>query len=514
MTIIKTLLSLVLCLASGLSHATHNYQDWWWNPAQSGMGLNVGQQNDTIFVAWFNYGDDNKASFLTMGGVLNGNTLTGTLFRGTGPVPGPNYNPALVKQTAVGTATLTFNSNTDATLTYSYDNKSGSMALQRFSFASPNFNQTWTVVDTYTISSCANASLNETVNKIRNVNAQQGVGANFTLTTTDLNAGNMCVAAFASQPAGSRLTATGTVACESSGVANVVIDDFMIQSDYLNFSYTVTGMSSDRSCIQKGTMSGAVKKNSTNTSSAFQVFNTPLGTPCFNVSDPDVLGPMQFETSQSINAKSYGCLIVNSADSQPVIDGNRSARFEVRPGDCSASTGWDDCPNDRSRHEINESNIASTQGQVISWETKVFVPTQPRLRPRGKNMLSLTQINYGDNNNYGTVAYLEVGENNELMIRTHVGLSFQILNKYVVAQNPVNRWVKVRYEIKSSANPDGYLKVYVDDVLAVDEQRVTLPSLTAKNYLKIGIYNSYKSMASEAYDTQVVYFDGLTKTVK
>jgi hypothetical protein len=119
MTIIKTLITLVLCLASGLTHATNNYQDWWWNPAQSGMGLNVGQQNDTIFVAWFNYGDDTKASFLAMGGVLNGNTLTGTLFRGTGPVPGPNYNPALVKQAAVGTATLTFNSNTDATLNYS-----------------------------------------------------------------------------------------------------------------------------------------------------------------------------------------------------------------------------------------------------------------------------------------------------------------------------------------------------------------------------------------------------------
>ena len=514
MRLIRSALILLFIFTGSLSHATNNYQDWWWNPAQNGMGLNVGQQKDSLFVAWFNYGDDTKASFLTMGGVLNGNSLTGTLYRNTGPAPGPNYNPALVKQTAVGTATITFNSITDATLTYSYDNKGGTMALQRFNFANPNFNQTWTVVDAYTTSSCANASFNENVSKIRNVNTQQGVGANFTLTTTDLNAGNMCVASFASQPAGSRLTATGTVACEGSGVANVVIDDLIIQSDYLNFSYTVTGMPSDRSCVQKGTMSGAVKKDSTNTSSVFQVLNTPLGNPCVNVSEVDVLGPMQFETSQSINAKSYGCLIVNSSDSQPAFDGKRSARFEVRPGDCSANTGWDDCPNDRSRHEINESNIGPTQGQVISWDTRVFVPAQPRFRPSGKNIMFLTQINYSDNNNYGTVAFLEVGENNELIIRTHVGLSFQILKKYVVAQNPVNRWVKVRYEIKSSANADGYLKVYVDDALAVDEQRVTLPTSLSKNFLKIGIYNAYKSMASEAYDTQVVYFDGLTKTVK
>ena len=511
---IKALLALVLYLAAGLTHATNNYQDWWWNPAQSGMGLNVGQQNDTVFVAWFNYGDDTKASFLTMGGVLSGNTLTGPLYRGTGPAPGSNYNPALVKQAAVGTATLTFNSNTDATLNYSYDNKSGSMALQRFSFANPNLNQTWTVVDSYTTISCANASLNESVSQVRNLNSQQGVGAGFTLTTTDLTGSNMCVAALAGQPAGSRMTATGTVACEGGGVANVVIDDFIIQSDFLNFSYTFTGMPGDRSCVQKGTVSGAVKKTPMKTSSAFEVLKTPIGNPCFNVPDSDVFGPMQFETSQSINAKSYGCLVVNAADAQPVVDGKRSVRFEVRPGDCSAGTGWDDCSNDRSRHEINESNIGPTQGQVIAWDTKVFIPAQPRLRPRGKNMMSLTQINFSDDKNYGTIAYLEVGENNELIIRTHVGLSFQILNKYVVAQNPVDRWVKVRYEIKSSASSDGYLKVYVDDALAVDEQRVTLPTLSSKNFLKIGIYNSYKSMASEAYDTQVVYFDGLAKTVK
>lgn len=47
-----------------------------------------------------------------MGGVLSGNTLNVTLYRGTGPVPGANCNSGLVKQTAVGTATLTFNFNT------------------------------------------------------------------------------------------------------------------------------------------------------------------------------------------------------------------------------------------------------------------------------------------------------------------------------------------------------------------------------------------------------------------
>jgi hypothetical protein len=245
----------------GISHAANNYQDWWWNPAQSGMGLNVGQQNDSIFVAWFNYGDDTKASFLTMGGVLNGNTLTGTLYRGTGPVPGPNYNPAQVKQTAVGTASLTFNSNNDATLTYSYDNKGGTMALQRFSFAEPNFNQTWTVIDSYTNTNCTNSSLNGTVTKAQIIRSQKGTGSNFTFAINDLDGTNMCIASMSFQPTGSRGTASGTATCDGGFGALITFDDLTIQGGYLNFSYTVNNMINDKSCIQKGSMSGVLKKD-------------------------------------------------------------------------------------------------------------------------------------------------------------------------------------------------------------------------------------------------------------
>jgi hypothetical protein len=261
MSRIKHLLLIAFLFISGSAHAINNYQDWWWNPAQSGMGLNVGQQNDTIFVAWFNYGDDTKASFLTMGGVLNGNTLSGTLYRGTGPVPGPNYNPAQVKQTAVGTATITFNSNNDATLTYSYDNKGGTMALQRFSFASPNLNQSWTVLNTSTTSGCTNSSLNGSTAKIQNIKSQMGLGSNFTFSISDLDGSSLCIAAMSLQPSGSRGVAVGAAACEGGVSANMTFDDLSAQSDYLNFSFTASGMSADKTCMQKGYMSGVVNKD-------------------------------------------------------------------------------------------------------------------------------------------------------------------------------------------------------------------------------------------------------------
>jgi len=264
MKFVRYLSLLLLIFTGSFSHAANNYQDWWWNPAQSGMGLNVGQQNESIFVAWFNYGDDTKASFLTMGGVLNGNTLTGTLYRNTGPAPGPNYNPAQVKQTAVGTATLTFNSNTDAALTYSYDNKSGSMALQRFSFAEPNLNQAWLALDTYTITNCSNPTFNGSSSGISNVKIQKGTGTNFTMITS-LDGKDICTASMVGQYAGSLLTANGSLVCNGGSASTVTIDDLTIQSSFLNLSYKVTGMQGDRSCIQKGALTGVVQKGFTQT---------------------------------------------------------------------------------------------------------------------------------------------------------------------------------------------------------------------------------------------------------
>ena len=262
MKLFKALLIFFLCLASGFSQATNNYQDWWWNPAQSGMGLNVGQQNDTIFVAWFNYGEDTKASFLTMGGVLSGNTLTGPLYRNTGPVPGPNYNPALVKQTAVGTATITFNSNNDATLTYSYDNKGGSMALQRFSFANPNLNQTWIAIDSYITTGCDNASDNGVFSTTHLIKGSNLNGDMFNLSLSGLGGTDQCVLSLTGKPSGSRLTAQGQVTCPSGGRgANVIIHDLNVQADYLNFSYSLGSKPSEsQSCVQKGTIAGVVQK--------------------------------------------------------------------------------------------------------------------------------------------------------------------------------------------------------------------------------------------------------------
>ena len=245
------------------------------------------------------------------------------------------------------------------------------------------------------------------------------------------------------------------------------------------------------------------------------VLDTPTsGTLCSANDDPDVFTGTRFETSHPINARPWGCLIVPKSALVPAYDGERTMRFEVRPDDCTASAIYSDCEHDRSRHEINESGVGPTQGREIAWEMHLFIPPQPKIRPAGGNALFLSQLNYVDGPLYGTVAYLELSEAGELQVRTHVGLSFEIANRYVLDTQPTGRWIKLRYELVSSAGNDGRLRVLLDDVLKVDEARQTLPSVAGTNWLKLGLYNAFRSQATEPYDTQVVFFDGIRRSVR
>lgn len=229
----------------------------------------------------------------------------------------------------------------------------------------------------------------------------------------------------------------------------------------------------------------------------------------------DVLGGLTFQNAHRINAPSHACTIVRAEAGHPVHGGAESARFEVRRGDCSASVSFDDCTNDRSRSEINETTVEPTNGKTLVYTTHLFIPAVKRIKPLGKNTLFFTQINFVDDFGlYGTLAYLEVGEDGGLLVRTDKGFTFDIQAKYPVLSNPYDRWIKLTWEIKSSVGPDGYIKVYVNDVLKVSESRPTLPHVTATNRLKFGIYNVFMVRALEPYFTQVVYFDSVSKIVR
>ncbi len=119
-----------------------NYQDLWWNApggSESGWGINLAHEGDTIFGTWFTYDHDRTPMWLvtTATRTVTG-TYVGTLYRTTGPpfnaVP---FNPAAVVGTAVGTASFAFANGNSATFAYTVNGVAQMKTITREIFRAP-----------------------------------------------------------------------------------------------------------------------------------------------------------------------------------------------------------------------------------------------------------------------------------------------------------------------------------------------------------------------------------------
>jgi hypothetical protein len=96
-----------------------NHTDLWWDPAESGWGMNLMQHGSgVIFATWFVYGADRKATWFVVsdGSWTSPTEFIGTIYRTTGPnyadctvgsCPQP-FDPRAVGVTVAGTLVLDF----------------------------------------------------------------------------------------------------------------------------------------------------------------------------------------------------------------------------------------------------------------------------------------------------------------------------------------------------------------------------------------------------------------------
>ena len=110
----RWLSTLLLMAASWHATAATNYQDMWWIPAESGWGVNITQQDNTMFAVWFIYGSTGQPLWLVMSNAqrsgTSGNTFIGDLFQTTGTAfsTAPFVPLQTSNVTRVGLATFVF----------------------------------------------------------------------------------------------------------------------------------------------------------------------------------------------------------------------------------------------------------------------------------------------------------------------------------------------------------------------------------------------------------------------
>ena len=126
---------------TGSRAALTNYQDMWWNPAESGWGVNIVHQNSTLFATLMTYDLAGNNLWLVMSAGLpqSDGSYLGDLYRASGPAFNAQpFTPITGANLAkVGTMRFTFTDGITGTLAYTVNGVPVSKSITRQVFASP-----------------------------------------------------------------------------------------------------------------------------------------------------------------------------------------------------------------------------------------------------------------------------------------------------------------------------------------------------------------------------------------
>lgn len=127
-----------------------DYTDLWWNPQESGWGVNVVQQGETAFITLFVYGPDGRPTWyfasnarvfaLDADGIPS---FRGTLYQAKGPWIGEAFDPAKVEARPVGEVRIEPRPDARTVLEYTAEGVTVSKEIRRQTFAAPDVGTTY-----------------------------------------------------------------------------------------------------------------------------------------------------------------------------------------------------------------------------------------------------------------------------------------------------------------------------------------------------------------------------------
>ena len=131
------LFAMFFASAAPATTATVNYNDLWWDPSESGWGVNIAQQGSTLFITFLIHGVDSNPMWVTgllskTGQSTSGEPIfTGDMTMTTGPYYGGRFDESSVTHRKAGTVSFSPGDAVSGTLTYTIDGVSVSKAVVR-----------------------------------------------------------------------------------------------------------------------------------------------------------------------------------------------------------------------------------------------------------------------------------------------------------------------------------------------------------------------------------------------
>jgi hypothetical protein len=110
---------------------------WWRGISESGWGMNLVHQGNTVFATWFTYDADGTDLWLVMDNLqLTGtDTWSGNVYRtSSSPFGVTPYDNSRFAATPVGTATFTFTSPNDGSVTWTVNGTTVTKPITKFNY--------------------------------------------------------------------------------------------------------------------------------------------------------------------------------------------------------------------------------------------------------------------------------------------------------------------------------------------------------------------------------------------
>jgi hypothetical protein len=148
--------------------------DLWWNPNESGWGMQLVQQGGLIFATLFIYGPDSKPTWaVAQIDYVGQATWSGPLYLTSGPWFGGLFNAGSVGVRQAGTLTFSAPVVSKGTVTYAIDGVSVTKQVQRQTLTLDNYNGNYVTAINLTQSSCSLPSDNGSFNGLMNLSINQ-----------------------------------------------------------------------------------------------------------------------------------------------------------------------------------------------------------------------------------------------------------------------------------------------------------------------------------------------------
>ena len=240
--------------ASATTYGT-DYTDLWFNPAESGWGINLIQQYETLFATLFVYGPDNTPHWFVASDLRGGqNSFSGTLYQTSGPAfsaPWTGGQPPA----AVGSMSIAFSGPNSGTLTYTANGVTVSKSIQRQTFRPNSIGGNYIGGMTAVAGSCGNPADNGFALITGLLTVQHGGGSSATMRVDFRNsAGTNATCTFTGSyaPQGRLGTVSGTYSCTLGSTGTFTMTEVDVSRN--GFNATFNGQ--DQFCSYNGYFGG------------------------------------------------------------------------------------------------------------------------------------------------------------------------------------------------------------------------------------------------------------------